>query len=98
MLGGTPGNLVVVVDALGRQVSSLDEEPPMLGHPLQLTIDIALQREAAEAMAGQVGAVVALDPRDGAVRVLLSRARRSTPTCSPATSSRRAGASSPRTR
>ncbi|HPC84227.1 MAG TPA: penicillin-binding protein 2 [Thermoanaerobaculaceae bacterium] len=73
VLGGTPGNLVVVVDALGKQVSSLDEEPPVLGHPLQVTIDLQLQREAAAAMAGQVGAVVALDPRDGAVRVLLSQ-------------------------
>jgi penicillin-binding protein 2 len=72
VLGGTPGNLVVVVDALGKQVSSLDEEPPILGHPLQLTIDMKLQRVAAEAMAGQVGAVVAIDPRDGAVRILLS--------------------------
>lgn len=71
-LGGIPGNVVVVVDAFGRQVSKLDEEPPIPGHPLQVTIDLALQQEAAEAMAGLVGAVVALDPRDGAVRVLLS--------------------------
>ncbi|MFH1176389.1 MAG: penicillin-binding protein 2 [Acidobacteriota bacterium] len=73
VLGGTPGNLVVVVDALGRQVSSLDEESPLPGRPLQVTIDLSLQREAAAAMAGQVGAVVGLDPRDGAVRVLLSQ-------------------------
>lgn len=73
VLGGTPGNLVVVVDALGKQVSALDEEPPVAGHPLEVTIDLALQREAVKAMAGQVGAVVALDPRDGAVRVLLSQ-------------------------
>jgi penicillin-binding protein 2 len=73
LLGGTPGNLVVVVDALGRQISSLDEEPPVAGHPLQVTLDLALQREAVEAMSGQVGAVVALDPRDGALRVLLSQ-------------------------
>ena len=73
VLGGTPGNLVVVVDALGRQISSLDEEPPVAGHPLQVTLDLALQREAVEAMTGLVGAVVALDPRDGALRVLLSQ-------------------------
>jgi len=73
VLGGTPGNLVVVVDALGRQISSLDEEPPVAGHPLQVTLDLALQREAVEAMSGQVGSVVAIDPRDGAVRVLLSQ-------------------------
>jgi len=73
VLGGKLGNLVVVVDALGRQVSTLTEEPPVPGRPLATTIDLALQREAAEAMTGHVGAVVALDPRDGAVRLLLSR-------------------------
>jgi penicillin-binding protein 2 len=73
VLGGTPGNLVVVVDALGRQVSSLSEEPPVPGRPLSVTIDMVLQREAVAAMAGQVGSVIALDPRDGAVRVLLSQ-------------------------
>jgi penicillin-binding protein 2 len=73
VLGGTPGNLVVVVDALGKQVSALDEEPPVAGRPLEATIDLTLQREAVEAMSGQVGAVVALDPRDGAVRVLVSQ-------------------------
>ncbi len=73
VLGGTPGNLVVVVDAFGKQVSALDEEPPVAGRPLRVTLDISLQREAAEAMAGQVGAVFALDPRDGAVRILLSQ-------------------------
>jgi penicillin-binding protein 2 len=71
-LGGTPGNLVVVVDAFGRQVSALNDEPPVAGRPLQITLDLELQREAAAAMAGQVGAVVALDPRDGAIRVFLS--------------------------
>ena len=73
VLGGTPGNLVVVVDAFGKQVSALDEEHPVAGRPLKVTLDLALQREAAAAMAGQVGAVVALDPRDGAVRILLSQ-------------------------
>ena len=73
VLGGTPGNLVVVVDAFGKQVSALDEEPPVAGRPLQVTLDLTLQREAVEAMAGQVGAVFALDPRDGAVRILLSQ-------------------------
>lgn len=73
VLGGTMGNLVVMVDALGRQVSQLAEEKPLPGKALRSTIDAGLQRAAAAAMAGQVGAVVALDPRTGAVRVLLSQ-------------------------
>ncbi len=72
-LGGTMGNLVMVVDALGRQVSELAEEAPVPGQPLQVTIDLRLQREAAAAMAGRVGAVVGLDPRNGEIRVLLSQ-------------------------
>ncbi len=71
-LGGKPGDLVIVVDALGRQVSKLQEEPPEPGRSLHVTVDLDLQKEAAAAMSGLCGAVVALDPRDGAVRVLLS--------------------------
>lgn len=73
VLGGTMGNLVVMVDALGRQVSKLSEEKPLPGKPLRTTIDTAIQRAAFEAMTGQVGAVVALDPRTGAVRALVSQ-------------------------
>ncbi len=73
VLGGTMGNLVIMVDALGRQVSKLSEEKPLPGKALRTTIDAGLQRAAAAAMAGQVGAVVALDPHTGAVRALLSQ-------------------------
>jgi len=60
VLGGTPGNLVVVVDAFGKQVSALDEEPPSLDGAAGHTRPCP-PAEAAEAMAGQVGAVFALD-------------------------------------
>lgn len=73
ILGGTMGNLVIMVDALGRQVSKLSEERPLPGKPLRTTIDAPLQRAATAAMAGQVGAVVALDPHTGAVRALVSQ-------------------------
>ncbi len=73
ILGGEQGNVVVVVDALGRQVSTLEEEKPVPGKPLQVTLDLQLQQEAAAALGAQVGAVVGLDPRNGEVRVLLSQ-------------------------
>lgn len=73
VLGGQQGNVVVVVDALGRQVSTLEEEKPVPGRPLTVTLDLSLQREAAKALGPQVGAVVALEPKTGAVRVLLSQ-------------------------
>lgn len=73
VLGGEQGNVVVVVDALGRQVSTLEEEKPVPGKPLTVTLDLRLQQEAAKALGPQVGAVVALDPKTGAVRVLVSQ-------------------------
>lgn len=73
VLGGTPGNLIMVVDALGRQVSQVDQEPPEPGKPMQITLDMALQREAWSALQGESGAVVGLDPRTGAVRILVSQ-------------------------
>lgn len=73
VLGGEQGNMVVVVDALGRQVSTLEEEKPVPGKPLSVTLDLRLQQEAAKALGRQVGAVVGLDPRSGEVRILLSQ-------------------------
>ncbi len=42
------------------------------GDDVVLTIDAAAQRAATQAMQGRRGAVVAIDPRDGALRVLVS--------------------------
>jgi peptidoglycan glycosyltransferase len=42
------------------------------GDDVYLTINAAAQQAATEAMTGRRGAVVALDPRDGAIRVLVS--------------------------
>jgi len=71
-LGGQPGNMVVVVDAVGRQMSTVKEEQPVPGESIAVTVDLDVQLAAAAAMAGKVGAVVALDPRDGAIRALVS--------------------------
>lgn len=43
-----------------------------VGSALVLTVDAALQSFAYEQLAGRAGAVVALDPRDGAVRLLVT--------------------------
>lgn len=40
---------------------------PIVGNDLVLTLDLALQTVADEALAGRAGAVVALDPRTGAI-------------------------------
>lgn len=73
-LRGTAGERTVVVDYLGRIASSKDVErtDALPGKPVTLTIDLALQQEAQKLLEGKVGAIVALDPRDGAVRAMVS--------------------------
>lgn len=71
-LTGERGVRRVVVDNVGREISSTVELPPRAGHDVHLTIDLAVQRAAEAALAGQRGACVVLDPRDGSVRALVS--------------------------
>jgi penicillin-binding protein 2 len=71
-LRGSDGERVVVVDSRGLPIREFGRQLGRPGEPLQLTLDADLQQEAEHALEGQVGAVVALDPRDGAVRALVS--------------------------
>ena len=71
-LRGRDGERVLVVDSRGRTIEQFTRQAAQPGEALQLTIDLELQQEAQHLMAGKVGAVVAIDPRDGAVRALLS--------------------------
>jgi len=77
VLRGRDGAEFVIVNATGRRVSTLAEEPPkppVNGHDLVLTIDLKVQRAMEQAMANVArGAGVALDPRDGSVLALVSR-------------------------
>jgi penicillin-binding protein 2 len=77
MLRGRDGAEFVVVNAMGRRVSTLEEEPrrnPLSGHNLVLTLDMKVQRALEDAMSGvDRGAAVALDPRDGGILALVSR-------------------------
>lgn len=79
-LRGRKGHHQVVVDALGKTLSVAEElEAPVSGNSLVLSIDLALQRAAEQALGRRLaalgarsGAVVAIDPRNGAVRALVS--------------------------
>ncbi|HWL32413.1 MAG TPA: penicillin-binding protein 2 [Gaiellaceae bacterium] len=85
-LRGEDGLAQIRVDSLGNQVSDLElRREPTSGLALQLTLDIRLQRAAESALqygiqlahdnehwAANGGAIVALDPRDGAVLALAS--------------------------
>ncbi|HTK30365.1 MAG TPA: penicillin-binding protein 2 [Candidatus Saccharimonadaceae bacterium] len=77
ILRGRDGAEFVVVNAMGKRVSSLNEGPPLppvAGHSLTLTIDLKVQRALEEAMKGvERGGAVAIDPRDGGVLGMVSR-------------------------
>jgi len=77
VLRGEDGAEFVVVNAMGKRVSTLDEGPPRLpvpGHDVTLTIDLTVQRALEEAMMRvDRGAAVVLDPRDGSVLAMVSK-------------------------
>jgi len=72
-LRGTPGERIIEVDALGREIRLLKEKPPAIGEDLRLSIDINLQKDAEEAFEGRAGALVALEPETGEVLGLVSK-------------------------
>jgi penicillin-binding protein 2 len=79
-LRGRKGGRNLVVDVAGRIVDVLDEEFPVPGGTVMLTIDRDLQKAAEDAFlpevlgeAGKLGAVVALDVRNGDVLALVSK-------------------------
>jgi penicillin-binding protein 2 len=85
-LRGKPGLAQIRVDSRGRPQSALElRQEARAGNALRLTIDIRLQRAAEDALrygtnlahqndnwAANGGAIVALDPRDGAVLAMAS--------------------------
>ncbi|MBA2568260.1 MAG: penicillin-binding protein 2 [Actinobacteria bacterium] len=85
-LRGQTGLARLRVDSLGRPTSAaLRDTDPIPGHGLRLTLDAKLQRAAQAALVygidlaldegnwnANAGAIVALDPRDGAIRAMAS--------------------------
>ncbi len=72
LLLGEPGHQQIVVNAQGRSLQRISRESPRPGRDLILTLDVRLQDAAEQALANRRGAVVAIDPRDGSVRALVS--------------------------
>ena len=85
-LRGQTGFASLRVDSLGRPTSrAFRDADPIPGHGLKLTLDAKLQRAAQAALVegieravanhnwnANAGAIVALDPRDGAIRAMAS--------------------------
>ena len=72
-LRGENGGQQVEVDAFGRKLRVLDEVPEVPGANIHLTLDFGLQQAAEEAMGDHEGAVVVLNPNDGAVLAMVSK-------------------------
>ena len=73
-LRGTAGERTVVVDSRGRVAASgdVDRTDARAGESDTPIIHLGLQQEAQKLLEGKVGSIVALDPRDGAVRAMVS--------------------------
>lgn len=69
---GIPGEKIIEVDALGRELRLIKEAPPVKGEDIYLTIDALLQEAAYKAFEGHAGAFVALKPDTGEILSLLS--------------------------
>jgi penicillin-binding protein 2 len=74
-LMGEDGARRVVVNSVGREIRTLEEDPPTEGKRLQLTVDFDVQKAIEDAFdaVGLNGAAVVLDPSDGGVLGFTSR-------------------------
>lgn len=78
-LRGTKGRRYIEVDVAGREVGNLGEDAPVPGHNLVLAVDVELQKAASAALEkamrsvkAKQGVAIALDPRNGQVRAMVS--------------------------
>jgi penicillin-binding protein 2 len=72
-LHGRSGYERVETNVLGRVLKVLERQDAVPGSDLVLSIDVAVQRAAWEALGDRPGSVVAIDPLDGSVIALVSK-------------------------
>lgn len=71
-LAGTEGNLLEIVDSVGRGIGQVARIEPVRGNEIKLTIDFDLQKKAEEILEGREGAVVVMKPDTGEILALAS--------------------------
>ncbi len=71
-LKGTPGMRKTEVNAFGRSVRVLEDNPPVPGNDLILTIDARLQKIATQAAGEESASIILLDVHTGEVLALVS--------------------------
>ena len=73
-LRGEWGGEMVEVNSLGKFQRSLGIKPSTQGNDIELTIDMNLQLVAEKVLKDKkAGAIIVMDPRDGAIRAMVSR-------------------------
>src|SRR6476469_1041093 len=72
-LRGEWGGQQVEVDGMGQVVRILGEKQTQAGKDVRLTLDLKLQKAAEAALGDRKGAIVAMDPNNGAVLAMVSR-------------------------
>ncbi|KGF98808.1 Cell division protein FtsI (Peptidoglycan synthetase) [Prochlorococcus marinus str. MIT 9302] len=71
---GEWGGEMVEVNSLGKFQRSLGVKPSIQGNDIELTIDMELQLIAEEVLKDKkAGAIIVMDPRDGAIKAMASR-------------------------
>ena len=73
LLRGKWGGRQVEVDSMGRVMRFLGEEPAQAGKDVTLTLDLNIQKSAERALGNTQGAIVVMDPNDGAILAMVSR-------------------------
>jgi penicillin-binding protein 2 len=73
LLHGRTGHQELETNVQGRSIGVLNTVPPVPGADLRLSLDIALQRAATDALGEYNGAVVALEPATGRVLAFVSK-------------------------
>ncbi len=73
-LRGEWGGEMLEIDSIGTVQRSLGLKLPKAGQDIKLTLDLELQRTAEKALSDKIaGAIVAIDPRTGAIRAIASQ-------------------------
>ncbi len=71
-LRGEWGGLMLEVDGAGRAMKLLGQKKAKAGRDVALTLDLEVQKAAEAALNNRKGAIVALDPNNGAVLAVVS--------------------------
>ncbi len=72
-LRGVPGQKLIEVDAMGRELKAVGEIPPKKGRDITLALDINMQLAAERKFGDKTGAFVAVNPKTGEVLGFMSK-------------------------